>query len=74
MGKVNAMAMDRLESAYDRGHADRYYGRRARPNLWLDSLGSRVVEMERMTKEEIDAYDDGWNNCTVTKDWGDEAD
>jgi hypothetical protein len=30
--------------------------------------------MERMTQEEIDAYDDGWNKCTVTKDWGDEAD
>ena len=76
MGKVNEMAMDcesdRLESAYDRGHADRYYGRRAMPNLWLDSLGSRVVTMERMSQEEIDAYDDGWNNCTVTKDWGDD--
>lgn len=77
MGKVNEMAMDcesdRLESAYDRGHADRYYGRRAMPNLWLDSLGSRVVTMERMSQEEIDAYDDGWNNCTVTKDWGDDV-
>ena len=72
MGKVKAMVMDRLESAYDRGHADRYYGRRAMPNLWLDSLGSRVVEMERMTQEEIEAYHDGWNNCTVTKDWGDD--
>lgn len=76
MGKVNAMAMDcesdRLESAYDRGHADRYYGRKAMPNLWLDSLGSRVVTMERMSQEEIDAYDDGWNNCTVKKDWGDD--
>jgi hypothetical protein len=25
--------------------------------------------MERMTKEEIDAYNDGWNNCTVEKEW-----
>lgn len=69
MGKVNAMFQDRLEEAYDRGHADKYYGRLPSPNMWLDALGKVVVTREHMTKEEVDQYYEGYNNCTVEKDW-----
>lgn len=72
MGKVNAMAMDRIERAYDRGHADKYYGRFRRPHMWLDSMGRVVVPKDRMSDDEIEAYNQGYDNCTVTKDWGDD--
>jgi hypothetical protein len=49
---------------FDRGSADSYYSRYAEPHYYVGPTGlSLRVEMEKMTKEEIDAYNAGflWN-------------
>ena len=63
---------DRLVSAYDRGSADRYYGRPLEPHIWLDSLGKEVITKEEMTSHEIRVYEDGFRQELDRKDWGEE--
>lgn len=49
---------------YDRGSADSYYGRGAKPHYYVGGTGhGKPITEERMTKEEIEAYYAGyeWN-------------
>lgn len=52
-------------SPYDRGSADRYYGRAKRPHKWLDACGWKE---ELLTDpEEIEAYNAGYEEETGRK-------
>ena len=73
MGRVKSEFQDRIEAAQDRGLTDAYYGRPANPNMWLDSLGTKVLTREQMTREEIAAYREGYDNQDDRKDWGEDA-
>ena len=56
--------------AYDRGSADRYYGRRPSPHYYTGGTGtSDIVFMTDMTPDEIDAYYQGYENETDRKIW-----
>jgi hypothetical protein len=56
--------------AYDRGSADKYYGRDFNPHYFVgDSLSSLLVT--KLTSEERAAYEQGYNEQTDSKDWGD---
>lgn len=65
-------------SPYDRGSADRYYGRTYRPNKWKFTFENRSSyvnvalhkEIILTDDEEIAAYDAGWNEEDDRKDWG----
>jgi hypothetical protein len=57
-------------SPYDRGSADRYYGRDFNPHYYDGSLGQFLVKMEKMTAQEIVEYTKGYNEETDRKDWG----
>lgn len=47
---------------YDRGSADRYYGRDFKPHYYKSGTGmSPRVERDEMTEEELQAYTAGWN-------------
>ena len=70
MGKVKSWAMDRAEKAAERGSMDRYYGRQPVPHFWEDSLGVNFVTEDKMSKNEIEAYWEGWRNEEDRKDWG----
>jgi len=55
--------------AYDRGSADKYYGRDFNPHYFVgDSLVSEYVN--NLTAEESDAYKRGYIETTDTKNWG----
>ena len=54
-------------SPYDRGSADRYYGRAFNPHHRLN--GDEVTDL---TPEQIAEYRAGWNEETESKDWGHE--
>lgn len=57
-------------SAYDRGSADKYYGRGFQPHYYKgNSYTSARVGQTEMTGEEIEAYRNGYNEETDTKDW-----
>ena len=48
---------------YDRGSADRYYRRGYNPHYYVGATyQSDVVELEKMTPEEIAAYTRGYND------------
>ena len=59
---------------WDRGSADSYYGRSAKPHYYVDgSYDSVIVTEEDMTAEDIEAYYAGydWNEASGDrKDWG----
>jgi len=56
--------------AYDRGSADKYYGRIASPHYFTgDTYNSTKIEKVDMSDEEIAAYMDGYNEQTDRKDW-----
>lgn len=56
---------------YDRGSADRYYGRPYCPHYFKGAThSSEMVELEDMTAEEIVAYTKGFKEETDRKDWG----
>jgi len=52
-------------SPYDRGSADRYYGRSFNPHHRLN--GEEVTDL---TPEQIAEYRAGWNEESGSKDWG----
>lgn len=56
---------------YDRGSADRYYGRPFTPHYYEGGTyqGDPITE-EHMTQEEIESYHAGWGECEDKKDWG----
>lgn len=55
-------------SPYDRGDADRYYGRPARPHRWLDDIGRN--EVTNLSPAEVAEYRRGHNeNPSGRKEW-----
>lgn len=55
---------------YDRGSADRYYGRSWNPHYYKgDTYNSDLVSYESMTAEELTAYTAGYENETDRKDF-----
>lgn len=60
--------------AYDRGRADSYYRRPRSPHIWpAGSYKGEKIEAEAMTPEEIDAYNEGFDDNEAAgdfKDWG----
>ena len=49
-------------SAFDRGSADSYYGRGAKPHWYPQGTGrGEAITEERMTAEEIEAYYAGYD-------------
>ena len=58
-------------SPYDRGSADRYYGRPFNPHFYAgDSYTSDKFDRHSMTDEEIEEYRLGWEEEDDRKDWG----
>lgn len=56
---------------YDRGSADRYYGRMYNPHYFVgDTNKSELVPREKMTPREIMEYNLGWDEEDDRKDWG----
>ena len=54
---------DRHGGAYDRGGADSYYRRKYNPHYYKGPTGmSELVTADRMTEEELDAYDAGFKD------------
>ena len=60
--------------AYDRGAADSYYGRGRKPHYYVgDTYNSDIVTEERMTLQEIQDYNQGFDDNEHSgnfKDWG----
>lgn len=65
---------ERHGGPYDRGTADSYYGRSMNPHYYVGSTyNSRRIELNEMTKEEIEAYRKGYEDNETFgeyKDWG----
>lgn len=73
--EINGNIYDRRHGGpFDRGSADSYYGRGAKPHFYRGaSYQSDIVTEESMTAEEIYAYYAGydWNEAHGDKkDWG----
>ncbi len=57
-------------SPYDRGSADKYYGREETPHFYTGaSYSSTRVEQGDMTPEQIAEYKKGYEEETEEKDW-----
>lgn len=55
---------------YDRGSADRYYGRPFNPHFFTGAThSSDLVTSSDMTTEEINAYTAGYEEETGKKEW-----
>lgn len=58
---------------HDRGGADYYYGRGFKPHYWPEgTYNGKMVPMEEMTADEIEAYRDGYEEAEesgVQKEW-----
>jgi len=64
-------AYTRHGGPYDRGSADKYYGRSAVPHYFKGATHqSDLVSYENMTLEEIEAYYAGYEEETDRKDFG----
>jgi len=64
-------AYTRHGGPYDRGSADRYYGRGAVPHYFKgDTHQSDLVSYEQMTNDEINAYYAGYKEETDRKNFG----
>jgi hypothetical protein len=65
---------ERHGGPYDRGTADSYYGRGMNPHYYAGvTYNSRKIELNEMTKEEIEAYRKGYEDNETSgdyKDWG----
>ena len=61
----------RYGSPYDRGSADRYYGREYQPHMidFFKGPGVRIKEDE-LSQEQLAEYKLGWNQTDDRKDWG----
>jgi len=56
---------------YDRGSADRYYGRAFNPHFFKGATYiSDEVKLEAMTADEITAYTVGFRDEKDRKNWG----
>lgn len=57
---------------FDRGSADAWYGRPFNPHYYVGATyNSERVAAERMTEDELIAYEVGFKTETGRKDWGD---
>ena len=63
-------------SPYDRGSADRYYGRPRRPHYWFFGTGASaagarggVIPEEEMTPAQVEEYNRGYDEETDRKNW-----
>jgi len=59
----------REKLAEERGSKDAYYGRSGFPNIWMDMLGGYIIPKDRMTKSEISAYWEGYDNQIDRKEY-----
>lgn len=59
---------------FDRGSADSYYGRGRNPHYFVGATySSPEITVDKMTQEEIDAYNAGYDDNEKNgdkKDWG----
>ena len=58
-------------SPYDRGRADRYYGRSFKPHFYTGGtyMSTRIC-LEDMTDIQVQEYRQGYEDQTDEKDWG----
>lgn len=71
--ELDAMYDKRHGGPYDRGSADKYYGRPYLPHYFKGATyDSDKVYCDDMTAEEIVAYTAGYEHQVETKDWGEE--
>ena len=64
------MSEHRHGSPYDRGSADKYYGREKSPHFYTGGSGTSTrVEQGDMTPEQIAEYTEGYEEETEEKDW-----
>jgi|TARA_R100000781_G_C4067182_1_gene123191 hypothetical protein len=49
-------------SPYDRGRADSWYGREARPHYYKSGPPGEKVEKDGMTKDEVNMYWNGYDD------------
>ena len=55
---------------YDRGSADRYYGRPFNPHYYRsEPYETKPIPMEKMTPEQIAEYNAGWDEENDQKNW-----
>lgn len=68
-GSRSSQYDDSHGSPYDRGWADKYYGRPMDPHKYLEGTykGEKITDL---TPEELKAYEAGYENCDDQKDWG----
>ncbi len=65
------MADHRHGGPYDRGSADRYYGRNFRPHYFVGATYSSLeIKEQDMTKEQLAEYKLGYDEQDDRKDWG----
>lgn len=60
---------DRMQLALKRGAIDAYYGHSGKPRIVLDALGNTIVLKTEMSKDEIKAYWEGYDNQIDRKEW-----
>jgi hypothetical protein len=64
------MYNDRHGGPYDRGCADKHYGREYNPHYYVGATYSTDrVEMADMTAEEIVEYSVGYRDWSAKKEW-----
>ncbi len=73
--EVNGKTYEQVHgNPFDRGSADSYYGRGAKPHWYPEGTGhGEPITEERMTAEEIEAYYAGYDyneQYGDKKDWG----
>jgi len=67
----DSMNKKRHGGPYDRGSADKYYGRPYSPHYFEgDTYFSKMVDAKNMTDEQLNLYKQGWDEEGDTKDWG----
>lgn len=64
------MSLAEHGSAHDRGGADSYYRRPRSPHMWPSgSYNGNKVEAKDMTPEQIDAYNEGFDENEANGDF-----
>ena len=65
---TNSKNYSRHGGPYDRGDADKYYGRPYNPHYYLgDTYSTPMVSEKNMTEDQINAYKAGYANCQTSK-------
>lgn len=54
---------------FDRGSADKYYGREFAPHYFVGAT-HQSKKITKLTAKQLDAYTRGYNEQTDSKDWG----